>query len=343
MQKSTEPKVSIGIPVFNGAKTLAKTIEAAINQDYTNLEIIISDNCSTDGTQAIAEAFQSRDSRIKYIRQEKNYGMTNNFSKVFEYATGEFFMWAAHDDLHEPTFISKCLPILLSEPEAGLCVPRTQTFYRGEISWISNMKTFRGIQSRTKLYLETLKHFPAVGMYGLYRSSKVAKTHLWRNFTGADLAFIQDLALHAQIVVCEDILFSYFERDKWNTLEQDYMNIYGTSRIPWYYSPFFIVFRKQIDTIIHSQNTSTAKFKFLLVLLGFQLGQLVTKASLKLLRSLAPARLRNQLAVKFYWKFMHNPNIDVVRMSSFLERNVLPMVGLRSTDVDGDMEKLFRH
>jgi hypothetical protein len=116
------------------------------------------------------------------------------------------------------------------------------------------------------------------------------------------------------------------------------MNIYGTSKIPWYYSPFFIVFRKQIDTIIHSQNTSTEKFKFLLVLFGFQLGQLITKASLKLLRSLAPARLRKQLAVKFYWKFMHNPNIDVIRMSSFLERNILPMVGLRSTNVDGNIK-----
>ena len=116
MRISIEPKVSIGIPVFNGANTLTKTIEAAINQDYTNLEIIISDNNSTDDTQSIAENFQKKDSRIKYIRQEKNYGMTANFSKVFEYATGDFFMWAAHDDQHDPTFISKCLPLLVSNP-----------------------------------------------------------------------------------------------------------------------------------------------------------------------------------------------------------------------------------
>jgi glycosyltransferase involved in cell wall biosynthesis len=161
---SSEPKVSIGIPVFNGAKTLAKTIEAAINQDYKNLEIIISDNCSTDETQLIAEEFQKKDSRIRYIRQEINYGMTANFSKVFENSTGEFFMWAAHDDQHEPTFISRCLPLLLSNPEAGLCVPKTQAYFRGEVTWVSSMKTFKGIDSRIKLYNETLKHFPAVGM-----------------------------------------------------------------------------------------------------------------------------------------------------------------------------------
>lgn len=338
MLKSTIPKVSIGIPVFNGASTLAKTIAAAINQDYTNLEIIISDNCSTDDTQAIAEGFQSKDSRIRYIRQDQNYGMTANYNKVFEYATGEFFMWAAHDDQHESTFISKCLPFLMSQPEAGLCVPRTQTYFRGEVCWVSSMKTFTGIQSRIKLYKETLKHFPAVGVYGLYRTSKVAKTNLLRKFMGADLVFVQDLTLHGNIVICEDILFSYYERETWNTLDQDYANIYGTSKMPWYYSPFFIVFRKQIDTVIHSQNTLTAKFKFLVVLFGFQLGQLVTKASLKLLRSLAPARLRKQLAVRFYWKFMHNPNIDIVSPSSFLERNVLPMVGLRATNVDENMK-----
>jgi len=334
MPKSTPPKVSIGIPVFNGANTLAKTISAAINQDYTNLEIIVSDNCSTDGTQVIAEGFQSKDSRIRYIRQEQNYGMTANFNKVFEYATGEYFMWAAHDDQHESTFISKCLPFLMSHPEAGLCVPRTQTYFRGEVSWISNMKTFAGIQSRIKLYNETLKHFPAVGMYGLYRSSKITNTHLLRNFTGADLVFVQDLVLHGDIVICEDILFSYYERETWNTLEEDYANIYGTSKMPWFYSPFLIVFWKQANTVIHSQNTLITRVKLLGVLIRFQSGQVVTKVSLKLLKSLAPPRLRKQLAVKFYWKFMHNPNIEVKNSSAFLERNVLPMVGIRSKNKD---------
>jgi glycosyltransferase involved in cell wall biosynthesis len=337
LQKSTEPKVSIGIPVFNGAKTLAKTIEAAINQDYTNLEIIISDNCSTDGTQAIAEAFQLRDSRIKYIRQEKNYGMTANFSKVFGYATGEFFMWAAHDDQHDPTFISKCLHLLLSDLDAGLCVPRTQAYFRGEVTWVSSMKTFTRIGSRAKLYEETLKHFPAVGMYGLYRSSKVAKTQLWRNFTGADLVFVQDLVLHGNIAICEDILFSYFERDTWNTLEQDYANIYGTSKVPWYYSPFLVVLEKQMNTIFHSQNSFPLKIKLFGVLFRFQLGQIATKATLKLLKTLTPAKFKQQIGLKFYWRFMHNPNIEVINLPAFLQRNVFPMVGMRSVNIDGNL------
>ncbi len=329
MRTSTDPKVSIGIPVFNGAKTLAKTIEAAINQDYKNLEIIISDNCSTDETQSIAEEFQKKDSRIRYIRQEINHGMTANFSKVFERSTGEFFMWAAHDDQHEPTFISRCLPLLLNNPEAGLCVPKTQAYFRGEVTWVSSMNSFNGIDSRTRLYKETLKHFPAVGMYGLYRSSKVAKTNLWRNFTGGDLVFVQDLTLHGNVIICEEILFSYFEREKWNTLEQDYANIHGDSKIPWCYSPFLIVLEKQISTIFHSENSPISKLVFLGVLLRFQSGQVAIKTSLKLLKILTPVKFKQQLAVKFYWKFIHNPNIEVKNMLAFLERNVLPMLGMR--------------
>ena len=329
MRTSTDPKVSIGIPVFNGAKTLAKTIEAAINQDYKNLEIIISDNCSTDETQSIAKEFQKKDSRIRYIRQEINHGMTANFSKVFERSTGEFFMWAAHDDQHEPTFISRCLPLLLNNPEAGLCVPKTQAYFRGEVTWVSSMNSFNGIDSRTRLYKETLKHFPAVGMYGLYRSSKVAKTNLWRNFTGGDLVFVQDLTLHGNVIICEEILFSYFEREKWNTLEQDYANIHGDSKIPWYYSPFLIVLEKQISTIFHSENSPISKLVFLGGLLRFQSGQVAIKTSLKLLKILTPVKFTQQLAVKFYWKFIHNPNIEVKNMLAFLERNVLPMLGMR--------------
>ena len=329
MSVSSIPKVSIGIPVYNGAKTLASTIEAAINQDYENLEIIISDNCSTDETQIIAERYQAKDPRIKYVRQEKNFGMTSNFSKVFEYSTGEFFMWAAHDDRHAPTFISTCLPYLLNDTEAGLCVPKTQAYYRDQVSWISNMKSFSGINTRTELFGETLRHFPAVGMYGLYRRSIIQKTGLWRNFTGADLVFIQDLTLHGDIVTCNEILFSYYERETWNTLDQDYVNIYGASIKPWYYSPFLIVLGNQISIILKSENSFFIKMRLLGVLVRYQLGQVARKLALKLLKVVTPEKYRVSLVSKFYWKFMHNPNIEVIDMSAFTERNVMPMIGLR--------------
>jgi glycosyltransferase involved in cell wall biosynthesis len=326
---SSLPKVSIGIPVFNGAKTLARTIEAAINQDYENLEIIISDNCSTDETQMIAENYQATDPRIKYVRQEKNLGMTANFTKVFEYSTGEFFMWAAHDDQHAPTFISSCLPYLLKDTQAGLCVPKTQAIFRNQVDWISSMKTFSEIDTRVKLFRETLRHFPAVGMYGLYRSSIIQKTALWRNFLGADLVFIQSMSLHGNIVTSDEILFSYSERENWNTLNQDYANIYCSPKKPWFYSPFIVVLVNQVLIVVQSENTSLVKIKLLGVLLTYQIGQVIQKVPLKLLRKITPQKYKVLIASRFYWKYMHNPNVEVVNMTTFIESNLLPMVGLR--------------
>ena len=323
------PKVSIGIPVFNGAKTLARTIEAAINQDYGNLEIIISDNCSTDETQMIAENYQAKDPRIKYVRQDKNFGMTANFTKVFEYSTGEFFMWAAHDDQHVPTFISSCLPFLLKDTEAGLCVPRTQAFFRNEINWISSMKTFSGIDTKTKLFRETLKHFPAVGLYGLYRSAVIQKTGLWKNFLGADQVFIQTLSLHGTIISSDELLFSYFERETWNTLNQDYANIFGSLEKPWFYSPFLVIVRNQLDSIMKSDNKFFIKMQLFGVLVNYQISQVIQKVTLKLLRIIIPKKYRILVLSRFYWKYMHNPNVSVVNELVYIEHNLRPMVGLR--------------
>ena len=330
MSVSSIPKVSIGIPVYNGANTLASTIEAAINQDYENLEIIISDNCSTDETQIIAESYRAKDSRIKYVRQEKNFGSTANFSKVFEYSTGEFFMWAAHDDQHSSIFISSCLPILLKDTEAGLCIPKTQAFFRSEINWTSSIKTFSGIDTRIKLFKETLRHFPAVGIYGLYRSSVIQKTGLWKNFLGADLVFIQRLSLHGNIVASDELLFSYFERETWNTLNQDYANIFGGPKKPWFYSPFLVVVRNQLDSIMKSDNKFHIKLQLLRVLINYQIGQVIQKVTLKLLRIIIPQKHRILVLSRFYWKYMHNPNVEVVNKSAYIEHNILPMVGLRS-------------
>lgn len=255
--------------------------------------------------------------------------MTANFTKVFEYSTGEFFMWAAHDDQHAPTFISSCLPYLLKDTQAGLCVPKTQAIFRNQVDWISSMKTFSGIDTRVKLFRETLRHFPAVGMYGLYRSSIIQKTALWRNFLGADLVFIQSMSLHGNIVTSDEILFSYSERENWNTINQDYANIYCSPKKPWFYSPFLVVLFNQVLIVVKSENTPLVKIKLLGVLLIYQIGQVIQKVTLKLLIKITPQKYKVLIASRFYWKYMHNPNVEVVNMATFIESNLLPMVGLR--------------
>lgn len=113
--------VSIGLPVYNAERYLKEALESLLAQDYERIELVISDNASTDATQEICEAYAARDPRIKYHRAEENMGAVWNFNRVFELASGEYFMWAAHDDLRDRSYVSKCAAALGARPEAVLC------------------------------------------------------------------------------------------------------------------------------------------------------------------------------------------------------------------------------
>lgn len=108
------PLVSVGIPAYNRPEGLRRTLDCITAQTYTNLEIIVSDNCSPDPkVEQIAREFQRQDSRIKYFRQERNIGPLDNFKFVLEQSSGEYFMWAADDDEWEPAFCETLMEIHL--------------------------------------------------------------------------------------------------------------------------------------------------------------------------------------------------------------------------------------
>lgn len=109
--KKLKPKVSIGLIVYNGGKYLKNAIDSFLNQTFENYEIIISDNASTDDTKKICQEYARLNHKIKYVRQNKNKGAIFNFKHVLEHARGDYFMWASHDDIFAPTYISECLNI----------------------------------------------------------------------------------------------------------------------------------------------------------------------------------------------------------------------------------------
>lgn len=101
--------VSVGLPVRNGGQALRSALDSIISQDYKNIEIIISDNCSTDDTASIALEYQLRDSRIIYFRQTQFLSVAQNFRFVLDEAKGKYFIWAAHDDRRSADYVSKLL------------------------------------------------------------------------------------------------------------------------------------------------------------------------------------------------------------------------------------------
>ena len=120
------PRVSIGLPVYNGDKYIRLAVESILQQDYTDFELIISDNASTDRTGEIAHAYAGQDDRIRYYRSEKNMGAGWNILRVYELATGKYYKQAAADDLLEPDFLRRCVEILESDPDCVVAYARTK-------------------------------------------------------------------------------------------------------------------------------------------------------------------------------------------------------------------------
>lgn len=116
------PQVSVGIPVFNGERFIRQAIDSVLCQEGVDLEIVITDNCSTDGTQAICEEYAKRDGRVRYHRNAENLGLVGNFRRAAELASSRYFGWLAHDDTFgSPRYLAELVGFLEKNPEVVLC------------------------------------------------------------------------------------------------------------------------------------------------------------------------------------------------------------------------------
>jgi glycosyltransferase involved in cell wall biosynthesis len=323
------PLVSIGLPVYNGSETIEHAINTLLAQTYSNFEIVISDNASTDGTLKILTKFQTIDSRIKVFVNETNKGSIWNFNKVFKESTGKYFMWASHDDHHEADFVATCVKAMEAHKEAVLCAPNMQMTSQDseEVIWISDMHSFTDKKSLGARYQETLKNFPAVSIYGMYRLSSLAQTHLFPKVIGGDLLLIQELSLLGEFIGVPDVLFTRRGRANWNSIHQDYMIFFGIPRKPIWYFPFIIVFLAQIRQLLRARISIEEKLQLLTILFRYQLSQLALKVCLKLLKYLLPNRFKLRVGKYMYWKFMNGPNIRMVHPEIFVNRIVKPRLG----------------
>jgi glycosyltransferase involved in cell wall biosynthesis len=208
IMNNSHPRLSIGLPVYNGEKFLAESLNSILAQSFENFELIISDNASTDQTEEICKTYAAKDKRIRYYRNERNIGCACNFNRVFQLSSGEYFKWAAYDDLHDPNFLKKCIDILDENSNIILCHTKT-SFIDEEGNFLSNydinLKTDLP-KSHQRFYELLSKHF-CYQCYGIIRSSALKMIPGMGSYGAADAILVLRLGLLGRFYEIPEYLF----------------------------------------------------------------------------------------------------------------------------------------
>lgn len=214
---SPNPRVSIGVPVHNGERYVDDTLAALAKQTFQDFEVIISDNASSDSTPAIAQDWVERDSRFRYFRTEQNRGAAWNFNRVFELSSGEFFKWAAHDDLILPTYLEACVAALDADPDAVLAHTRVQRIDADGAPDHSRPIHYTDVTSHDRiLRLQTVlfEELSCLPVFGLIRSQALQDSGLIGAFDSSDRVLLGELALRGPFRLIDQNLLLNRQHDR---------------------------------------------------------------------------------------------------------------------------------
>jgi glycosyltransferase involved in cell wall biosynthesis len=197
------------MPVYNGEKFIEQALESILGQTFEDWELIISDNASTDRTQAICEGYAARDPRIRYYRNENNLGAAPNFNRCFELAQGEYFKWAAHDDILAPDYLERCVAVLDQDPEIVLCYARARIIdENGEVIQDYDVH-LRTDSSRPQDRLHDLLwvQHRYYQVFGVMRADVLRKTPLIEPYSASDRVLLVGMSQFGKFHEISDYLF----------------------------------------------------------------------------------------------------------------------------------------
>jgi glycosyltransferase involved in cell wall biosynthesis len=234
MHSDSHKLITVGIPVYNGAKYISCALDSVLRQDYPYIDIVISDNDSTDSTQDICRRYMQLDSRIRYYRNEQNLGALLNFGRCVEMARGKWFTWLAYDDYFtDAHYLSHTINCLTTDEQAICCATPVRMIDKSEnfietrnpntvLSGLNEMQTMQR-------FFEYNWGFHIYCIYGVFCSRALK----WLSFDNhdqdssmriqAEVLWLAQIALKGRIIVCETTTRSFRSHSEsgcWTTLEQ---------------------------------------------------------------------------------------------------------------------------
>lgn len=202
------PAASIGVPVYNTERYIGKALDALLAQTFTDFEIVISDNTSTDRTGEICREYAARDGRIRYIRQPENIGLPRNWNACVHAARGEFFKWASASDLVAPTMLEKCIAALRADPAMVLCYGKTAhvdengvqlDVYEGDMS-------FDQPRPSDRFYAVSQNLSRNNPQCGVMRLDVLRRTRLDRTYPAGDMVMMAELSLFGTFKLLPEVM-----------------------------------------------------------------------------------------------------------------------------------------
>ena len=209
--ESTVPLLSVGVPVYNGARFLERSLQALADQDLTDIEVIISDNGSTDTTADIARDFARTDPRFRFLHSPRNNGVSWNFNRVLSLAQAPFFMWNAADDVVRPSHLSRCRQALIDTPDASIAFSRVVLIDAhdelvGEMDDLGLDFTVLSPSERVELFLH--RHvYQVIGFGGVFRTATIQTMGGLPPFYGGDIALGVAMAMRQPWVQVPEQLY----------------------------------------------------------------------------------------------------------------------------------------
>lgn len=201
-------RLFIGVPVYNGERFLAEALDSLLAQTFTDFQLLISDNASTDATPGICAAYCERDSRVRYVRQPHNLGAAGNWNFVANQARSTYFKWASCNDICAPTMLEQCIAALDADPALVLCQGSTALMNEdtGEVQ--PSMADTPLMERRAGDRLASLMTRMSLnnGQSGVIRLDALRQTRLDRPYPGGDIPLMAELALMGCFQVLPDTL-----------------------------------------------------------------------------------------------------------------------------------------
>jgi glycosyltransferase involved in cell wall biosynthesis len=206
------PLISIGVPVYNAEAFIVPALESLLAQDVTDLEVVVSDNGSTDGTEALCRAIADRDPRVRYVRQPVNRGGAANFNAVFalRHPGARYFKWAAADDVHAPGYLSAVLALLQSDPTVAVAHTATDDIDEdGNRLRVWDDQGLRADHPDVAVRFADLsrRNHECFSIFGLMRAELLASTRGLGMYPESDRVLLAELSLQGRLADDPRVLF----------------------------------------------------------------------------------------------------------------------------------------